>query len=159
MVLVSGTNGKTTTTKLLAAALARPRGRAGARWSPTCWAPTCPRAWPRPWPPGRPGHPAVLEVDEAWLGRVAAQVRPSVLVLLNLSRDQLDRNNEVRHVAQRWRQACREATGAVVVANADDPLVAWAARQGGKGHMGRRRPALAQRCHRVPRVRRDGPFQ
>jgi UDP-N-acetylmuramyl tripeptide synthase len=71
----------------------------------------------------------VLEVDEAWLGRVAAQVRPSVIVLLNLSRDQLDRNNEVRHIAQRWRQACQEATGAVVVANADDPLVAWAAGQ------------------------------
>jgi UDP-N-acetylmuramyl tripeptide synthase len=50
------------------------------------------------------------------------------VVLLNLSRDQLDRNNEVRHVAQRWRQMCEEAPpGALVVANADDPLVAWAA--------------------------------
>jgi UDP-N-acetylmuramyl tripeptide synthase len=81
---------------------------------------------------GPAGAPAVLEVDEAWLGRVAAKVRPSVLVLLNLSRDQLDRNNEVRHVAQRWRQACLEATGAVVVANADDPLVAWAAGKAAK---------------------------
>jgi UDP-N-acetylmuramyl tripeptide synthase len=51
-----------------------------------------------------------------------------VLVLLNLSRDQLDRNNEVRQVAQRWRNACEQAPSeAVVVANADDPLVAWAA--------------------------------
>ena len=53
---------------------------------------------------------------------------PAVLVLLNLSRDQLDRNNEVRQVAQRWRNACEQLPfEAVVVANADDPLVAWAA--------------------------------
>jgi lipid II isoglutaminyl synthase (glutamine-hydrolysing) len=40
----------------------------------------------------------------------------------------LDRNNEVRQVAQRWRQACEDLSdGATVVANADDPLVAWAA--------------------------------
>jgi UDP-N-acetylmuramyl tripeptide synthase len=77
---------------------------------------------------GTPGATAVLEVDEAWLPKVSARVRPKVLVLLNLSRDQLDRNNEVRQVAQRWRDACGEAPpGTVVVANADDPLVAWAA--------------------------------
>ena len=77
---------------------------------------------------GPPGAPAVLEVDEAWLARVCARTRPQLLVLLNLSRDQLDRNNEVRQVAQRWRDACQQAApGLVVVANADDPLVAWAA--------------------------------
>ena len=51
---------------------------------------------------GPPGVPAVLEVDEAWLGRGPRPGRGRrLLLLLNLSRDQLDRNNEVRHVAQR----------------------------------------------------------
>jgi UDP-N-acetylmuramyl tripeptide synthase len=126
VVLVSGTNGKTTTTKLLAAGLAAPDG--GRRPVVTnLLGANMPAGLAAALAAGPAGAPAVLEVDEAWLGRVAAQVRPSVLVLLNLSRDQLDRNNEVRHVAQRWRQACLEATGAVVVANSDDPLVAWAA--------------------------------
>jgi len=131
VVLVSGTNGKTTTTKLLASALGAASGRevvtnvTGANL-PTGLASSLAAAR------GRPSADAVLEVDEAWLARVSAQARPAALVLLNLSRDQLDRNNEVRHVAQRWRQACSELpTGAAVVANADDPLVAWAASAAG----------------------------
>jgi UDP-N-acetylmuramyl tripeptide synthase len=126
VVLVSGTNGKTTTTKLLAGALAA--GAAGEVVTNLTGA-NLPTGLAAALAAGRPGLPAVLEVDEAWLGSVAAQVRPAALVLLNLSRDQLDRNNEVRHVAQRWRRACEALPpGAVVVANADDPLVAWAAR-------------------------------
>jgi UDP-N-acetylmuramyl tripeptide synthase len=48
-------------------------------------------------------------------------------VLLNLSRDQLDRTNEVRMVAGRWRAALAAAPRTHVVANADDPLVVWGA--------------------------------
>ena len=125
VVLVSGTNGKTTTTKLLARALSS-AGReevitnaTGANLS-TGLAATLAS--------GRPGATAVLEVDEAWLGLVAGEVEPAAIVLLNLSRDQLDRNNEVRQVAERWRRACGALRpGSVVVANADDPLVVWAA--------------------------------
>jgi UDP-N-acetylmuramyl tripeptide synthase len=51
----------------------------------------------------------------------------AVVVLLNLSRDQLDRTNEVRMVAGRWRAALAAAPRTRVVANADDPLVAWGA--------------------------------
>jgi CobQ-like glutamine amidotransferase family enzyme/UDP-N-acetylmuramyl tripeptide synthase len=123
VALVSGTNGKTTTTRLLAAALGAhgpvASSRAGANL-----------------PPGlamalamEPSSPlAVLEVDEAYLGAVADVVHPQVIVLLNLSRDQLDRVSEVRMVAARWRSALA-GTQATVVANADDPLVAWAARE------------------------------
>jgi UDP-N-acetylmuramyl tripeptide synthase len=50
-----------------------------------------------------------------------------VVVLLNLSRDQLDRTNEVRMVAGRWRAALAAAPHTHVVANADDPLVVWGA--------------------------------
>ena len=125
VVLVSGTNGKTTTTKLLARALSSAGGEevitnaTGANLS-TGLAATLAS--------GRPGATAVLEVDEAWLGLVAGEVEPAAIVLLNLSRDQLDRNNEVRQVAERWRRACGALRpGSVVVANADDPLVVWAA--------------------------------
>jgi lipid II isoglutaminyl synthase (glutamine-hydrolysing) len=125
VALVSGTNGKTTTTKLLACAM----GAGGARPVVTnLLGANLPAGLAAALAAGEPGATAVLEVDEAWLPKVATRVGPAVLVLLNLSRDQLDRNNEVRQVAQRWRSACEQApSGAVVVANADDPLVAWAA--------------------------------
>ncbi len=121
VALVSGTNGKTTTTHLLAAALGGAplvaTSRAGANMPPGLVAALA--ASP-------PGAPAVLEVDEAYLGAVAAAVAPQVVVLLNLSRDQLDRVSEVRMTANRWRHAL-SALETTVVANADDPLVVWAA--------------------------------
>ncbi|HMC43260.1 MAG TPA: MurT ligase domain-containing protein [Acidimicrobiales bacterium] len=123
--LVSGTNGKTTTTQLLTAALAA----AG---------PACTNIGGANLPPGLvaalsaardapPSAPAALEVDEAWLGAVVAATHPVVVALLNLSRDQLDRVSEVRMLGARWRAAMPDLDGAVVVANADDPIVAWAA--------------------------------
>ena len=48
-------------------------------------------------------------------------------MLLNLSRDQMDRAAEIWMLARRWREALAAAPGCRVVANADDPLVAWAA--------------------------------
>ena len=123
--LVSGTNGKTTTTKLLACALS---SRGQGKVVTNLLGANLPTGLVASMAAGPPRVPAVLEVDEAWLARVAARTRPSLLLLLNLSRDQLDRNNEVRQVAQRWRQACEDLSAdATVVANADDPLVAWAA--------------------------------
>ena len=123
--LVSGTNGKTTTTKLLASAVS---AGGGDRPVTNLLGANLPTGLAASLAAGPAHVPAVLEVDEAWLARVAARTRPSLLLLLNLSRDQLDRNNEVRQVAQRWRQACEQLMpGTVVVANADDPLVAWAA--------------------------------
>jgi lipid II isoglutaminyl synthase (glutamine-hydrolysing) len=123
--LVSGTNGKTTTTKLLACALS---SCGQDKVVTNLLGANLPTGLVASLAAGPPRVPAVLEVDEAWLARVAARARPSLLLLLNLSRDQLDRNNEVRQVAQRWRQACEDLSAdATVVANADDPLVAWAA--------------------------------
>jgi UDP-N-acetylmuramyl tripeptide synthase len=69
----------------------------------------------------------VLEVDEGHLPRAIAETRPIAAVLLNLSRDQLDRVGEVRRHADRWREALSKSPGTTVVANADDPLVVWAA--------------------------------
>ncbi|HET9076557.1 MAG TPA: MurT ligase domain-containing protein [Acidimicrobiales bacterium] len=122
VALISGTNGKTTTTSLLAAALATAgpvvTNLQGANLPPGLAAALA---------AGPAGVPAALEVDEAWLARVVAATSPRAVALLNLSRDQLDRNNEVRTLAAAWRRTFSERGGATVVANADDPLVVWGA--------------------------------
>ena len=123
IALVSGTNGKTTTTRLLAAALAR-----GGPVASNLLGANLPPGLAATLATAPAGVPAVLEVDEAWLGRVVSATSPRAIALLNLSRDQLDRNNEVRHLSSVWRAALagRDTT---VVANADDPLVVWGAAQ------------------------------
>ena len=121
-VAVSGTNGKTTTTRLIATALATagpvvtnvhganlPNGVVSALLEP-----------------GPAQRSLVAEVDERWLPAVMAKVRFQVVVLLNLSRDQIDRMAEVRSNALRWRTALSGTHGLTVVANADDPIVAHA---------------------------------
>ncbi|MDA8400625.1 MAG: MurT ligase domain-containing protein [Actinomycetota bacterium] len=122
VALVSGTNGKTTTTKLLAAAVGTLSGvvtnEGGAN---------LPGGLVAALAGGSRGVPAVLEVDEGYLGMVAEVARPHVIVLLNLSRDQLDRVSEVRMQADKWRAALSRLASARVVANCDDPLVVWAA--------------------------------
>ena len=51
-----------------------------------------------------------------------------MVVMLNLSRDQLDRTSEVRQVAAEWRALAAELVdGCTVVANSDDPMTVWAA--------------------------------
>lgn len=126
MALVSGTNGKTTTTALLAAALSGPgvapvTNATGANM-PEGHVAALVDALRR-----KEVHaPAVLEVDEGYLPALVAATAPRAVVLLNLSRDQLDRTNEVRMTAGRWRAALGEAGETTVVANCDDPLVAWA---------------------------------
>ena len=97
---MSGTNGKTTTTRLLSAALSGTgpivTNLRGANM---------PAELAAALGEGEPDALAVLEVDEAWLPAVAADVHPEVVLLLNLSRDQLDRNNEVRSLSSSWRRA------------------------------------------------------
>src|ERR1700691_4851839 len=123
IVLVTGTNGKTTTTRLICAAL----GALGQEVASNAFganmeaglASALGRAPDAPY--------AVLETDERYLPAVINSTKPRVVVLLNLSRDQMDRAAEIWLVARRWRQALAEAEGCMVVANADDPLIAWAA--------------------------------
>ncbi len=122
VAMVSGTNGKTTTTRLLAAAI----GTAGTVASNSAGAnllsglvSTLAGA-----PPGAMG---ALEVDEGLLPAAVAAVHPRAVVLLNLSRDQLDRIGEVRLHASSWRRALGGSPRTAVVANADDPLATYAA--------------------------------
>jgi len=121
-VAISGTNGKTTTTRLLAAALST-RGPVSTNSAGANLLPGLVSTLFR----GRAGAAVALEVDEGHLAEAIAAVHPTAVVLLNLSRDQLDRFGEVRRHAADWRLALAASPGTVVVANADDPLVTWAA--------------------------------
>jgi lipid II isoglutaminyl synthase (glutamine-hydrolysing) len=139
VALVSGTNGKTTTTRMLSAALVDGSDRVVATNDTGA---NMPAGHVSALAGSPPGSDAVLEVDESYLGRLLDETAPRVVVLLNLSRDQLDRIAEVRILADRWRAALSGGHGSeadgraegapnrptvVVVANADDPMVVWAA--------------------------------
>ena len=123
VALVSGTNGKTTTTRLLATAVAAE----GEAVVTNATGSNMPAGHLASLVTGPRTAPAVLEVDEAYLPQSVNVLGPAAVVLLNLSRDQLDRTNEVRMLAGRWRAALGGAHGTTVVANADDPLVVWGA--------------------------------
>jgi UDP-N-acetylmuramyl tripeptide synthase len=122
-VLVSATNGKTTTAAMIAAALERGgralvHNRAGSNMS---WGVATALL-----DAGRErGQLGLFEVDEAWLLAVARDVNPRLLLLSNLFRDQLDRYGELELLADRWAELVAELDGqARFVLNADDPLVA-----------------------------------
>src|ERR1017187_1746962 len=120
IIVVSGTNGKTTTTALCAAGW-------GGHVTTNATGANMPAGHVAALAGSTSQH-VVLEVDEAWLGDVVRATRPRVVVLLNLSRDQLDRANEVRQMAERWRRSLAASDHElVVVANANDPLVVYAA--------------------------------
>jgi lipid II isoglutaminyl synthase (glutamine-hydrolysing) len=125
IVLVSATNGKTTTTALVSAALRAGGHRVLSNSTGSnlhrglTTAALCSRG---------DADCAVFEVDEATLPAVVDELGPSMLVLLNLSRDQLDRYYEVHSLAGRWRAAAgRLPPGARVVTVDHDPLVCHAA--------------------------------
>lgn len=122
VVLVSGTNGKSTTNHFLAAALATRGPVATNADGANMDAGMVVALGAAP-----DAANAALECDELWLPQVLEQIGPAVVTLLNLSRDQLDRTQEVRSIADAWRQALGRLPTRAVVANADDPLVVWAA--------------------------------
>jgi UDP-N-acetylmuramyl tripeptide synthase len=122
-VLVSATNGKTTTSGMLAGMLERSgaevvHNRAGSNMN---WGVATALI-----DAGR--HPAqigLFEVDEAWLAPVARELDPGLILLSNLFRDQLDRYGELELLADRWAELVAERDGqSTFVLNADDPLVA-----------------------------------
>lgn len=122
VVLVSATNGKTTTTRLIAEALRA----TGEEVVSNALGANMPAGITSALAGGSRARYGVIEVDEKYLAGVARDVTPKAIALLNLSRDQLDRAAETRMLAERWREGLA-GTKAVVIANADDPLVVWAA--------------------------------
>lgn len=121
-VLVTGTNGKSTTTRMTAAALetidsvvtqadgANMDAGIVAALATDLRAPL-----------------AAIEVDELHTPHVADALGPRAIVLLNLTRDQLDRVGEINMIERKLREGLKRHPDAVIVANCDDVLVTSAA--------------------------------
>ncbi len=120
-IVVSGTNGKSTTTRLICAALG---GDVASNASGANMAPGVVSALD-----DRRAPVAVLEVDELHVPAVMRATAPVAVVALNLTRDQLDRTHEVSRTSQVWGNAFAERS-VTVVANAADPHVVAAALEG-----------------------------
>ncbi|HTB69774.1 MAG TPA: MurT ligase domain-containing protein [Solirubrobacteraceae bacterium] len=121
--LVSATNGKTTTAAIAAAIFGRAdiplvHNAEGANMAGGIATALLAASRPRGAIAGELG---LFEVDELWLDAVAAQLRPRVIVLGNLFRDQLDRYGELETIADRW---AADLHARMLVLNADDPLIA-----------------------------------
>ena len=117
-VIVTGTNGKSTTTKMVRVALSTlgmvASNAEGANMDAGLVAALA---------ANRNNMLAALEVDELHVPHIADALDPAVIVLLNLSRDQLDRVGEIHHLEQRLRTGLARHPKAIVVANCDDVLM------------------------------------
>jgi UDP-N-acetylmuramyl tripeptide synthase len=118
--IISATNGKTTTAGMLASALHAAgrdpvHNRAGSNMA---WGVATALL-------DGGGDEGLFEVDEAWLPSVADELAPTLLVLGNLFRDQLDRYGELERLADQWAAVVAGREGRTgLVLNADDPLIA-----------------------------------
>ncbi len=132
-VLVTGTNGKTTTSRILASILAEAgvpvvHNREGSNlvrgMASTLLASAGPGGRLRVHG-GAGGAIGLFETDEASLPGAARDLAPKAIAFTNLFRDQLDRYGEVDTVAALWREALAVTPpDATLVLNADDPSVA-----------------------------------
>ena len=131
VILIAGTNGKTTTTKALAHVLnsqsySTLENSSGANLIN--------------------GLVSLLVTNSSLTGKIAAEVllfevdentlplvlheipNPVGIILLNLFRDQLDRYGEINTIAENWKIELEKLTDrTLVIANADDPLIAYIA--------------------------------
>jgi UDP-N-acetylmuramyl tripeptide synthase len=159
IVLVSGTNGKTTTVAMIRAILeARGIDTVSNESGANLFRGVATALLLHP----SGGSIGVIESDEAVLERLVVALKPRVLVLTNIFRDQLDRFAEPEQVAEMFRATIAQLPpGAHVIANTDDPLL-WSAIEGASpigfgvhpgsmvGHSPGAEPEICPRC--------GGPF-
>ena len=126
-VVITGTNGKTTTAALLRHILEaqseRPvANQAGAN---LIFGVTAAMVNQTSWAGDLPASVGIFEIDEASLPRLVSEVAPGTIVVTNLFRDQLDRYGELETTASHIRRALTQGPeGVTAVLNADDPMVA-----------------------------------
>jgi UDP-N-acetylmuramyl tripeptide synthase len=146
-VVISATNGKTTTAAMVSTVLESAgtrlvHNRAGANMVggvASALAAAARRG-------GREldGELGLFEVDEFWLGPVVEELEPRAILLSNLFRDQLDRYGELDIIADRWAElVSRRGAQSALVLNADDPLVADLGRATGALYFGVEDDSLA----------------
>ncbi len=128
IILIAGTNGKTTTSKMIATVLEKSgksiiQNKSGANLlngvassfieSSTVF--------------GKINKDvAVFEIDENTLPLVLEQTKPTIVIALNLFRDQLDRYGELDSIAKKWKKVFSMLNhNTTVVLNADDPQIAF----------------------------------
>ena len=133
ITLVCGTNGKTTTSRMLAEIIGPAsvvhnrsgsnltRGHLAAFLEASSWT-------------GRLRlKKAILEVDEAVFPETLRLTQPTLVLWHNLFRDQLDRYGEVDAIAQKWLKAVQNdfPQNCTLLVNADDPNLSYAASKAG----------------------------
>ena len=143
IVLVTGTNGKTSTTRFLTMVMEKGTGEGvstsvhGANMQAGIAVALA--ASPR-------NRYVVLECDELYIPQMYAALKPKAIILLNLSRDQLHRTGEVRKIARLWNNTFTKDDVTLII-NRDDPFLEYAA--GNAGHVvrvtfgGRKHPDAA----------------
>lgn len=124
VILVTGSNGKTTTTKILtaihkASGLRVLTNRTGSNFRRGIIAATLEYA---DWSGSLDADIAVLEVDEGHAPMLSEKLKPKLLLALNVFRDQLDRYGELDTTAAKIEKAAQFADHVVV--NSDDPSFA-----------------------------------
>ncbi len=126
IVVVTGTNGKTTTCNMIGHALEAAGkecllNKSGANLLSGITAElACNSTWT-----GRPRtHYAVLECDEAALKQVVPLVHPKAIVVTNLFSDQVDRYGGVENTLKEIRTGVKKVPGTTLVLNAEEPLSA-----------------------------------
>jgi lipid II isoglutaminyl synthase (glutamine-hydrolysing) len=127
VIVVAGTNGKTTVSRMLADILQAAdyrvaHNRSGSNLVRGVASALASQADLRGSPRADIG---VIESDEAAFPEIVRQVQPSIVLLNNLFRDQLDRYGELDAISAKWRPALqRLPTDATVIVNVDDPTLA-----------------------------------
>jgi len=155
-VLITGTNGKTTTTAMIAAAL-RELGDVASNETGA----NMPGGLVAALAENRTAQLAVLEVDEGYFPSVATAIRPAAAVLLNLSRDQIDRVAEVGRTERAIRGALDGLDATTAIVNCDDALMSSAAHDTARtvwvsvGSSWQENGACCPRCGRALTTERD----
>ncbi len=124
VVLITGTNGKTTTTAMLQSILKQTGKRAISSASGANMKGGVVSCLLKAFPLFRKvkGDYAVLEVDEAYMRHITAEISPEVIAVTNIFCDQLDRYGTMDQTLSFIEEACKNAPDAMLVLNGDEAL-------------------------------------